>query len=124
VRSVLTDTVGVARAAVAHFRWAPGAEVPEQSCGGRGDAVSTADRVAVATSPVAFRTVEDGVEAASPFRRRGSMGSGADGAGAMADAGGNLDWAVSVDSTVVRVHQHGANAARHTGGSTELHEPA
>ncbi len=43
---------------------------------------------------------------------------------AMADAGGNLDWAVSVDSTVVRVHQHGANAARHTGGSTELHEPA
>ncbi|WP_420855166.1 IS5 family transposase [Rhodococcus koreensis] len=43
---------------------------------------------------------------------------------AMADAGGNLDWAVSVESTVVRVHQHGANAARHTGGSTELHEPA
>lgn len=42
---------------------------------------------------------------------------------AMADAGGNLDWAVAVDSTVVRVHQHGANAARHTGGSTELHEP-
>ncbi|MCZ4589333.1 IS5 family transposase [Rhodococcus opacus] len=29
---------------------------------------------------------------------------------AMADAGGDLDWAVSVDSTVVRVHQHGANA--------------
>ena len=43
---------------------------------------------------------------------------------AMADAGGNLDWAVSVDSTVVRVHQPGANAARHIGGSTELHEPA
>jgi len=43
---------------------------------------------------------------------------------AMADAGGDLDWAVSVDSTVVRVHQHGANAARDTGGSTELHESA
>ena len=41
---------------------------------------------------------------------------------AVADDGGNLDWAVSVDSTVVRVHQHGANTARHTGGSTELHE--
>lgn len=38
---------------------------------------------------------------------------------AMADAGGDLDWAVSVDSTVVRVHQHGANAARATGGPAE-----
>ena len=43
-----------------------------------------------------------------------------------ADAAGELDWTVSVDSTVARVHQHGANAARqvsqpgwHTGGSTE-----
>ncbi|WP_408015930.1 IS5 family transposase [Rhodococcus chondri] len=34
---------------------------------------------------------------------------------AMVDAGGDLDWAVSVDSTVVRVHQHGANAARTQG---------
>jgi transposase len=29
-----------------------------------------------------------------------------------ADAAGELDWTVSVDSTVVRVHQHGATAAR------------
>lgn len=29
-----------------------------------------------------------------------------------ADAGGELDWTVSVDSTIVRVHQHGATAAR------------
>lgn len=41
---------------------------------------------------------------------------------AMADDGGNLDWAVSVDSTVVRVHQHGATLTRRTGGSAELHE--
>lgn len=41
---------------------------------------------------------------------------------AVADDGGNLDWAVSVDSTVVRVHQHGANMTRHTGGSAELQE--
>jgi transposase len=45
---------------------------------------------------------------------------------AEADAAGELDWQVSVDSTVVRVHQHGATAARssarptsHTGGSVE-----
>ena len=44
-----------------------------------------------------------------------------------ADAAGEIDWNVSVDSTVARVHQHGATAARsqltvtaHTGGSIEL----
>lgn len=43
-----------------------------------------------------------------------------------ADAGGELAWDVSVDSTIARVHQHGATAARcsaslssHTGGDTE-----
>ncbi len=43
-----------------------------------------------------------------------------------ADARGELDWRVSVDSTIARVHQHGATAARcssgpssHTGGSVE-----
>jgi len=32
-----------------------------------------------------------------------------------ADAAGELDWAVSVDSTIARVHQHGATAARTQG---------
>ena len=43
-----------------------------------------------------------------------------------ADAAGHIDWRVSVDSTIARVHQHGATAARssvkptsHTGGSVE-----
>ena len=43
-----------------------------------------------------------------------------------ADANGEIDWRVSVDSTIARVHQHGATAARsklsttaHTGGSIE-----
>jgi transposase len=46
-----------------------------------------------------------------------------------ADAAGDLDWAASVDSTIARVHQHGATAARssskpssHTGGEIELQE--
>ena len=46
---------------------------------------------------------------------------------AEADAKGEIDWQVSVDSTIARVHQHGASAARselrvtaHTGGSVEL----
>ncbi len=52
---------------------------------------------------------------------------------ARADAAGELDWRVSVDSTVARVHQHAATARRpaspsgrsastvlsHTGGSME-----
>jgi transposase len=51
-----------------------------------------------------------------------------------ADAAGDLVWEVSVDSSVVRAHQHSAGA-RHcqkvaqtpdpdTGGRVELHEPA
>lgn len=45
---------------------------------------------------------------------------------AQADARGEIDWRVSVDSTIARVHQHGATAARvstpptsHTGGPIE-----
>src|SRR5512141_216571 len=43
-----------------------------------------------------------------------------------ADANDEIDWRVSVDSTIARVHQHGATAARvklsstaHTGGRVE-----
>jgi transposase len=45
---------------------------------------------------------------------------------AQADARGEIDWRLSVDSTIARVHQHGATAARshqkptsHTGGTIE-----
>jgi len=45
---------------------------------------------------------------------------------AQADDAGELDWRVSVDSTISRVHQHGATAARcssgpssYTGGAAE-----
>jgi transposase len=42
-----------------------------------------------------------------------------------ADAAGELDWVATVDSSVVRAHQHAAGARhRHTGGRSELHEPA
>lgn len=49
---------------------------------------------------------------------------------AEADAAGEIDWIVSVDSTINRVHQHGATAHReevssprvHTGGTIELQE--
>jgi transposase len=33
-----------------------------------------------------------------------------------------LDWTVSVDSTITRVHQHGATLSRDTGGWIELHD--
>lgn len=33
-----------------------------------------------------------------------------------------IDWAVSVDSTVNRAHQHATNLPRDTGGSVELQE--
>ncbi|RWW94287.1 MULTISPECIES: IS5 family transposase [Paenarthrobacter] len=34
-----------------------------------------------------------------------------------ADADGEIDWTVSVDSTINRAHQHGTNLPRNTGGS-------
>jgi len=47
-----------------------------------------------------------------------------------ADAAGQVDWQLSVDSTVNRVHQHGASLPRevvvslpsHTGGPVELQQ--
>ena len=41
-----------------------------------------------------------------------------------ADATGKLDWAVAVDSTIARAHQHATNITRLTGGWVELHESA
>ena len=46
---------------------------------------------------------------------------------ASADAAGEVDWAVSVDSTVNRAHQHATNLPRAeipTGSTGELHETA
>lgn len=42
---------------------------------------------------------------------------------ARADAAGELDWLVAVDSSLVRVHQHAATLPREParGGSTESH---
>jgi transposase len=40
----------------------------------------------------------------------------------VADAAGQVDWAVSVDSTIARAHQHATNIRRDTGGWVELHE--
>ncbi len=49
-----------------------------------------------------------------------------------ADEAGQVDWQLSIDSTVSRVHQHGLNMTRevasqlpsHTGGPLELQETA
>lgn len=41
---------------------------------------------------------------------------------AHADAEGQIDWAVSIDSTVNRTHQHAATLPRTTGGPGESHE--
>ena len=46
---------------------------------------------------------------------------------AEADAAGEIDWTVSVDSTINRAHQHGTNLPRTdpvTGGPVELQESA
>jgi transposase len=39
-----------------------------------------------------------------------------------AEAAGRTDWVVSIDSTIARVHQHGATLKRDTGGSAKSQE--
>ncbi len=39
-----------------------------------------------------------------------------------ADAMGEIDWEVAVDSTIARAHQHATNTTRLAGGPSELHE--
>ena len=41
---------------------------------------------------------------------------------AEADAAGQLDWTVSVDSTINRAHQHATTLPRDTGGVVESQE--
>ncbi len=49
-----------------------------------------------------------------------------------ADDAGHVEWQISLDSTVSRVHQHGSNMTRevalmlpsHTGGPLELQQTA
>lgn len=41
-----------------------------------------------------------------------------------ADRLGAIDWVVSIDSTIARVHQHGATLPRVKKGSVELQESA
>lgn len=40
----------------------------------------------------------------------------------LAQRAGDSDWIASIDSTIVRVHQHGATLLRATGGDIELQE--
>src|SRR4051794_27529272 len=40
-----------------------------------------------------------------------------------ADAAGKIDWVVSIDSTIARVHQHGATLSRDTGALTNHKNP-
>jgi transposase len=42
---------------------------------------------------------------------------------AQADAAGEVNWSVSIDSTINRAHQAAATLPRDTGGTSELHEP-
>ena len=40
----------------------------------------------------------------------------------LADAAGEVEWVVAIDSTIARVHQHGATLTRGTGGRIESQE--
>lgn len=42
---------------------------------------------------------------------------------ANADAEGLVDWSVSIDSTIARVHQHASNVTRHTGVGSNYKDP-
>ncbi len=59
----------------------------------------------------------DGVEAAPPVCSGRHLDRVLTALQSQADADGELDWRVSVDSTVARVHQHAATAGRPAASS-------
>ncbi|GGO62284.1 hypothetical protein GCM10010910_12010 [Microbacterium nanhaiense] len=69
----------------------------------------------------------DGVEAAPPLCGDGTWDRVLTRILAEADAAGKIDWAVSVDATIARAHQHATNTTRpeqDTGGGIESQESA
>jgi len=80
----------------------------------------------------AVRAVADGVEAPCPVQQRRHLGQILAALLVTADEAGQVDWQLSIDSTVCRVHQHGLNMTReaasqlpsHTGGRIELQQTA
>lgn len=68
----------------------------------------------------------DGVEPALPVLDDGTWDKVLTALQVQADANGEIDWRVSVDSAIARVHQHDATAAKskltttaYTGGAIE-----
>ena len=59
-----------------------------------------------------------GLQAVRALADRWDLGPDRGRVGTQADAAGELDWSVQVDSTVVRAHQHAAGA--HKGGLTSI----
>lgn len=67
----------------------------------------------------------DSVEASLPLRCRWHVGQGPGPDLGWADDAEEIDWQVSVDSTITRAHQHGSNTTRPdqpTGGWGESRE--
>ena len=60
----------------------------------------------------------DGLEAPHRFSTNGTWDKVLTALQVQADANGEIDWRLSVDSTSARVHQHGATAARSVIGPT------
>jgi hypothetical protein len=70
----------------------------------------------------------EGIQSSADIDRAGravdvQLGSGAERLLTAADTSGMIDWAVSVDSTIARAHQHATNVTA-TQGWIELHESA
>lgn len=80
------------------------------------------DGLTMAGSAGRVRSVADRVETASSVQRGGTWDRIYAEILADADSAGQIDWALSVDSTINRAHQHATNLPRSTGGLVELQE--
>ena len=86
--------------------------------------MAVSDRVAVAGSAGGVRSVQTAWKRHRRFSGDGTWDQIYAEILADADAAGEIDWAVSVDSPVNRAHQHATNLPRTTGGSVELQQSA
>ena len=80
------------------------------------------DRGAVAGRAGAVREVELDLQAVTRWAADGTWDRLLGAQVQAHEVAGRLDWVVAIDSTIARVHQHGATLARDTGGTGESHE--
>ena len=118
-RSVVSDVRGGHRTAAACSTSLVSEAQAGSPAGGRGDRLPLPARDRLAGPPADFGPWQTVWKRHRAWSGEGIWDRILDALLVRADARGELDWSVAVDSTICRAHQHGTNLERTTGGAVE-----